>query len=393
MKSQTMSIFLILILLLGFFLFATNVEAQPGQVGLKTVFNDSLTEVTPGFEGISSLTVTRLTTGTVVSTLDFSVLVKAENAISGVFTATLDVKLDNVIKDTFEINQQISLNANEGVEIPVGTLTAETIESYALFDTLAEYDLELKVSDCRVEDIFFNSQSMIIPLEIDTTINNEPPTGGGTDPVVDDPVENPDPEPSPVIFSNGFEEGSLSSWDGYTSGTPTVVTTSPYAGTYCLYSNTLDEEVYKNFEDANDIYVRAYLKIPSGSLPTSEWTGLGGIQLWGNGGNSILCQFKIIYVSGSINVMIQRWNPSDSVIREVYNWQPDTWYSVEIHYAKGSTGGYECWVNNVLVISDTVDTGSGVAFDQVRTGLCAISTSGVGIYVDNVVVSTEKIGS
>lgn len=216
LKSQNVSLVILLVFLLGFFLFATSVDAQPATVGLRCTFNESYDVITPGFENIVSLSVTHLATGATVSTIDISVLLKNENALQGSYSSYVEVKLNGVIKNTYTLNQEISLNANENLEINVGTLTATTIESYAEPNTSANYDLEIKVTSASISGDALNSQAMIIPLYIDTTTDSD------SDPIIDDdPVspppeepEDPEPEEDILIYSQNFETGA-SDWSNW----------------------------------------------------------------------------------------------------------------------------------------------------------------------------------
>ncbi len=204
------------------------------------------------------------------------------------------------------------------------------------------------------------------------------------------------------LFSDGFESGSFSAWTGtsYTSGESGIVTnTATYNGTYSAsFTSNGGRTTERSY---------AYKSITA----QSEISALGYFYISKSGATSKNQKFQLIALkAGSSIIAYAGWYRTASGLRWFISIRSGTsfltaysssspitgvWYSVELHWKKGTTNGSgELWVNGAKIASIT---GKNTAYfgdiTQAGFGLPEINKCGsTAVYVDNVVIDKAYIG-
>jgi outer membrane protein assembly factor BamB len=200
------------------------------------------------------------------------------------------------------------------------------------------------------------------------------------------------------IFSDGFESGNFSAWTGTThsSGETVSVTHSiAYMGSdsAMLTSNGNGgfeyASCYKAVSSLSNVYARGYFRVAksgitangdsitfvafanaSGSYPVyAGWYMTGGVVKW-----FLLVGPWIVYSTSSPSL--------------------NTWYSVELHWTKGTTTGLgELYVNGVKVCAITAaNTAPYGSVTQTIFGLGLWNCASTTVYCDCTKIATNYIG-
>ena len=74
-----------------------------------------------------------------------------------------------------------------------------------------------------------------------------------------------------VVFSDQFESGNFSAWDG-TTGPPLVVSTTHHHGTYCMKFTGIQSAYTDLGASYHEAWTRVYIKFES--LPGDEYYGI-----------------------------------------------------------------------------------------------------------------------
>jgi hypothetical protein len=193
------------------------------------------------------------------------------------------------------------------------------------------------------------------------------------------------------LFSDGFESGDFSAWTN-TYGSPSVVSTQSYQGTYSAYksaSASSHHSVYKDISDQSVLNARMYFRLhtlPSSSdsiilivfCPSSSWTNLGMISVRNDAGTYKLKVDSSVGESPTANGEISL--------------SADTWHCIELHEtidtSEGALRGY--FDGDEIASVTGVDTGSG-DIGRVATG-CRWTTYATELWWDCVVVADTYIG-
>jgi hypothetical protein len=204
-----------------------------------------------------------------------------------------------------------------------------------------------------------------------------------------------------ILFSDGFESGSLGQWTGYiTSGGETVssVDTIAQDGIFSarFASNgtggTERAYVYKDITEQSELYVRGYFYIGEGlPLPANE-DRFNFIALQGVSGNVIasagirrLNNIDVWSIPSAFGIWNATVGPS-----------MNQWYSVELYTKIDSVNGaFMMWVDGTLILEQTaLNTTRNGNINRVRCGVpAAIDVSqNITVYGDSVVFSTGYIG-
>lgn len=210
------------------------------------------------------------------------------------------------------------------------------------------------------------------------------------------------PPPPSAMFSDGFESGSLSSWDGASMTTGEIVNVTSgvqYDGVYgAIFASegsggTEGAFCHKSVPEKNDLFTRCYI------YPSE----LGLVQ-------ADDCCYFLVFNASNESVFCAGWRMSDEIPKwtlALYNgtaWNETVsvpslnlsqWYCVELHWRKDAiAGGGELYVNGMVVCSISAMNTSGLGVDVVRFGLAEIcDCNATLVYGDRCVMSTKYIGS
>lgn len=270
----------------------------------------------------------------------------------------VDITDDQEIQ-VYSPDEPKSIKAN-GVELTEGTLPLSTNEWF--------YDSSEKKLYMKVGLTTTTSTTTTVP---DTTTTTTIPPG--------------------YIFEDGFESGDFSNWTG-TIGTPIVVSTQKYGGTYSFEGDATNKFCYKDFTGQITIFVRGYFRFSA--LPTTSgqvrFLRLGyGSGAWGN-----LIARLILEWTGThgLTLHLQSGYP-ESVFSYPISMSPNTWYPFEIKFVKHATNGeYRVWFDDNEVITVTgLDTSGASVVNKIALGN-EYSTFATTVWVDSVKVANQYIG-
>jgi hypothetical protein len=207
--------------------------------------------------------------------------------------------------------------------------------------------------------------------------------------------------PEAYSFSDGFESGSFSAWSGTykTVGeTALVVNSLAHHGVdsarFTSDGSTAYESVYcyKTISALSEVYSRGYFYISQSGIVQA-------------GDRFYFIQSR----AGSIGVAWVGWRQTASGLRwelmirngagyvSAYSSSVPalkSWYSVELHWKKGVSGGADLWIDGALTCSLTgKDTSAYGDVNSVRFGLPEIQNCGpTTIYCDCSVINNAYIG-
>jgi hypothetical protein len=202
------------------------------------------------------------------------------------------------------------------------------------------------------------------------------------------------------LFSDGFEYGDLTAWNGstHTSGEAIAVVDSiSHCGSYSAQFTTNGQGgterayVFSNIGGV-DVYVRAYFNIGDG-LPLGSADNRFNLFAF-NVGTSTIASFGV-RSTGTLDVWyinsnVGTWSASSGA-------SMDRWYCVEAYVHVASSGGVlALWIDGNSVLEQTgLNTATlGSAVTSVRGGLVFVSgvTHNVALYGDCFVISTDYVG-
>lgn len=198
-------------------------------------------------------------------------------------------------------------------------------------------------------------------------------------------------------WNDGFEPGDFRQWSS-TSGSPTIVGSPVYEGSYAMETTGTGSSYASRFGFSDDvIYVRFYLRTPS-SITSTKFVGIGHIDhnaspIWGsiirmaikNDGGTWKWAFR--WYDGGLQ------NNGYGTASSQQTPSASTWYCVEMYYSRGASDAeYKMYVDD----SELTDISkSGCASDYNIDGIDignTYSTEYKVINVDCVVVADEYIG-
>lgn len=188
-----------------------------------------------------------------------------------------------------------------------------------------------------------------------------------------------------TIFSDSFESGNFSNWNG-SVGTPVVVSTQAYSGTYSSGGDAPGDYVFKSFSGQTALSIKFYVRF--NSLPANGEVA-EFLRLRHSTG-AILAMFIRRSAGGLLQLRTSRFYPALSTTDTTFNWSENTWYLVEVKFVKSaSTGEFRYWVNGSEMFSETgLDTlGSGDASQIYTTHVSSTYATPPTIWIDDVSVS------
>jgi hypothetical protein len=223
---------------------------------------------------------------------------------------------------------------------------------------------------------------------------------GGTPPLP------PDPEPEPVgDLYDGFESASYDKWSGSveTSGEniyfrPNVVYKEDVSAFFGTNGGGGVENAYL-YKDVNmdEVYVRGYFRLDN-NLELDDNTDRYYFLRLRSNGQSIAGaglrrennqNYWIIYVRDGSGLAGPYYASAPNI-------QTNQWYSVELHWRKGSSNGLcELFIDGQRVLNQNyLDTDNLGNIDEVDFGLVSVRNinDDLVIYGDEAVISTEYVG-
>ena len=197
------------------------------------------------------------------------------------------------------------------------------------------------------------------------------------------------------LFSDGFESGDTSAWDGINTtngGTVSVVDTVFYHGSYSCKATVLypasHASVYKDFTGQDEVYTRGYFMFSA--LPDSNNEDIWFMEILVSGNE--VAKVSIYHDGSNLKLRVYNFAASESYYSDVLSFSVDTWYCAELHLVRNSTSGVlEVWLNGVKKIEQNgINTDIG-QYNKFRVGHI-YSDVASDVYVDCVVVADTYIG-
>jgi len=186
---------------------------------------------------------------------------------------------------------------------------------------------------------------------------------------------------APTVFSDGFESGKFTAWDG-TSTSPdeaasissTLRRQGTYSATFATNGNTAFEGAYcyKTLSPQSELYATGYFYVTQSGIGTED-NRFYLIRFKANGNNVAYAGWRMVGGMTKWSLII-RDGTGYVVASSSSNPTLNQWYSVQLHWVQDSTKGYgELYVDGVLVCSisgrNTANFGS---VNMVRFGLAEV---------------------
>ena len=197
-----------------------------------------------------------------------------------------------------------------------------------------------------------------------------------------------------TIFSDGFESGDFSAWDGEieSQGNSISVSTSQaYQGSYSAYVSLAGDAssggrayVYKNLGATySDIYQRIYLRITEAPATDKR------VQAFALGGSSTTDSVTVGFKNDAGTLKLWEGDQDNWAGVVGSELQLDTWYCVEVHFTTSSVTVYLDGVEDItrtgLSLVAVQYAKAGEVYDNANSGTAKF-------YVDCVVVADTYIG-
>ena len=194
----------------------------------------------------------------------------------------------------------------------------------------------------------------------------------------------------PAIFSNGFEEGDFSAWSG-TSGSPTIVGSPVHHGSYAAACDVPYEYVHRSFTAQTTVFIRYYFQL--NATPPLDGNRTRLLEL--RGGGVKIARVYIQRYGTEDRLCLYRYYPSTSLQNAAYAFEADTWYCLEVKFAKdASAGEYRVWLDGSELLTMTgLDTSAANDADLAYIGRIGSSDSYTcTLFLDCVVIDSSYIG-
>jgi len=200
-----------------------------------------------------------------------------------------------------------------------------------------------------------------------------------------------------IIFQDGFENG-FTPWSGQSasSGNTLTTVTDSHSGSYAMKSVIKDctyAYVYKTFASSQQVNLRIWVKVSA----RPPWAGIELAMIatnnWGTDGHYV----SVTYNAGGKGFALETHGADSPAWTVQYTNEAislNTWYCLELEASSGSSATQKLYVNGVLKLSKTRNTGSKPYPNRIRTGQHSQAWNGVmTVIIDDVVVSSSYIGT
>ncbi len=188
-----------------------------------------------------------------------------------------------------------------------------------------------------------------------------------------------------LIFSDGFETGDFSRWNGV-SGSPDVVSNTKKSGIYSMRSNQTNEYVTRYFEDTKDIYWSWWIR--HDNLPDIDGEYVRYCGLEGSGGSSTrIVSVELYNQLNSLKIRLVEMYPInyDYKYSTPLTLNTNEWHNIITRFKKDVNGGYQVWFDGNQILSDMGrDTSSAGDADELRIGYGGDSGGPYTLYTDDV---------
>ena len=203
--------------------------------------------------------------------------------------------------------------------------------------------------------------------------------------------------PAFAIFCEDFESGSLlPRWptvETAGNGTATITTARPHGG-----ARSLEATVPNTGSSGNGAAVAPIGPFSSGTLAVREWVNatvpIENFDLVSGFGDANVKNYTTVGGDNVGNWVISEARTGNTMPTDSSSTTPttaNTWVCVELVFTFGSTPHTEVFVNDTQVLSTNSITPSPT-FSYVRVGAVRGDNLGFHVFVDDVVVATQRIG-
>ncbi len=197
-----------------------------------------------------------------------------------------------------------------------------------------------------------------------------------------------------ALFSDGFESGDFSVWDG-TDADITVTNETVHSGTYCakIASTSYVGWVYFDVVSST-VYVDQWLKISA--LPSAWDSVIVGSEVFNDIYYARLAALRIYNNGGTLTWDLEYYTNAAGE-NHAYNATPsistDTWYRCKYVFKAGNGDGEaSLWVNGDKIIENTGLTNDDYQSTRVYAGYYdSWGDGGLNVYVDDVIIADTDI--
>jgi len=195
------------------------------------------------------------------------------------------------------------------------------------------------------------------------------------------------------IFSDGFESGDFSAWDGTSDSGVAVETANPYQGSYNYESNCsgggADANIMKLFTETAKVYGRIYFNIES-----DEGTSIIYTAFMEFSDSSWHRLAALGYNYASRNLTLKYYNNSGAFdLVSSQTLEVNKWYCLEVEYYSADAGEVKVWLDGTEVSDLAVSTNNSLyKSNRMMVGIRDNWRGDVHIDFDCVVIDTEYIG-
>jgi hypothetical protein len=203
--------------------------------------------------------------------------------------------------------------------------------------------------------------------------------------------------PSFALFCDGFESGDLSKWTGEDLDGPQQVTTGArYTGMYGLDS---DVGSASGNGAEGDAYVAPGNVFATGTLAIREWV-YSPAQLINYVGTLEVTLGPPATASQYVEIIandVGAWSLSEFGSAGLHDHegsiatQTATWTCVEVDIVLGSAPSASLYIDGVVSTQGPM-TNTGDSYDTIAVGVTRANAGGFEVYIDDVVIATQRIG-
>lgn len=191
----------------------------------------------------------------------------------------------------------------------------------------------------------------------------------------------------PVLWSDGFESGDFTGWNGGSFGvSPTVQSTIKHSGNYAFEANTADDDFCLETLPSSyaHLFYRAYIRVDA--FPNNDWdllltiTDSGYVNMVRGG------------IAANAGMTVKYWGfvVNGNYYTSVATILADTWYCMEIDW--NTDGSCNMWIDSNLIFAKVGETLTNNA-QRVQAGsVYGPAPAGITNYIDDAVLDISQIG-